>query len=84
MKKVALLGANGSGKSAFFLCLNGSPEAVFNNSAALETTNRKKPAALRLFQDLTESGILPTGLALSRDLDTLEKYIHATKEIKND
>ncbi len=64
--------------------LDGSPEAVFSNSAALETTNLKKPAALRLFQDLTESGILPTGLALPRDLDTLEKYIHAAKERKND
>lgn len=64
--------------------LDGSPEAVFSNSAALETTNLKKPAALRLFQDLTESGILPAGLALPRDLDTLEKYIHAAKERKND
>ncbi len=60
--------------------LEGKPEEVFANEEALKKTNLKKPAALRLFDDLTESGILSPGLALPRDLETLEKYISMAKE----
>lgn len=60
--------------------LNGKPEDVFSQDEALEKTNLKKPAALRLFEGLTKSGILPQGLELPRDLETLEKYIYSARE----
>ncbi len=54
----------------------GSPEEVFSDSEALTKTNLEKPAALRLFEDLCEKGILDQSLPLPRTLDTLEEYIH--------
>ncbi|MEG1496016.1 MAG: energy-coupling factor ABC transporter ATP-binding protein [Clostridiales bacterium] len=60
--------------------LKGSPEDVFSDEAALLKTNLAKPAALRLFENLTNNGILSAGLPIPRNLDTLEKYIHNTKE----
>ena len=57
----------------------GVPEEVFAAEEDLEKTNLTKPAALRLFDNLVKNGVLPEGLAIPRDLDTLEKYIREWK-----
>ena len=57
----------------------GAPEEVFAAEEDLEKTNLTKPAALRLFDNLVKNGVLPEGLAIPRDLDTLEKYIREWK-----
>ena len=57
----------------------GVPEEVFAAEEDLEKTNLTKPAALRLFDNLVKNGVLPEGLAVPRDLDTLEKYIRQWK-----
>ena len=57
----------------------GVPEEVFAAEEDLEKTNLTKPAALRLFDNLVKNGVLPEGLAVPRDLDTLEKYIREWK-----
>lgn len=57
----------------------GAPEEVFAAEEDLEKTNLTKPAALRLFDNLVKNGVLPEGLAVPRDLDTLEKYIRQWK-----
>ena len=57
----------------------GAPEEVFAAEEDLEKTNLTKPAALRLFDNLVKNGVLPEGLAITRDLDTLEKYIREWK-----
>ncbi|MDO4542064.1 MAG: ATP-binding cassette domain-containing protein [Bacillota bacterium] len=62
----------------------GSPELVFLDNAVLEKTNLKKPAALRLFEDLTKSGFLPAGLSLPRNLETLEQYIYLQGRANNE
>lgn len=56
-----------------------APEEVFAAEEDLEKTNLTKPAALRLFDNLVKNGVLPEGLAVPRDLDTLEKYIRQWK-----
>ena len=57
----------------------GATEEVFAAEEDLEKTNLTKPAALRLFDNLVKNGVLPEGLAIPRDLDTLEKYIREWK-----
>ena len=57
----------------------GAPEEVFAAEEDLEKTNLTKPAALRLFDNLVKNGVLPEGLTIPRDLDTLEKYIREWK-----
>ena len=57
----------------------GVPEEVFAAEEDLEKTNLTTPAALRLFANLVTNGVLPEGLAVPRDLDTLEKYIRQWK-----
>ncbi|MBS6397437.1 MAG: sirohydrochlorin cobaltochelatase [Clostridiales bacterium] len=53
----------------------GTPEEVFTNRTALEKTNLEQPAAFTLFDSLCKKGILKPGLALPRNLKTLEGYI---------
>ncbi len=55
--------------------MHGSPTEVFSNEEALQKTNLKKPAAIELFERLTEKGILPADLPLPRSLQELEEYI---------
>lgn len=61
----------------------GTPEVVFGDEDALLKTNLEKPAALRLFDNLTKNGILKEGLPIPRNLATLEEYIHQTKGEKH-
>lgn len=57
----------------------GLPEEVFAEEEDLEKTNLTKPAALRLFDNLVNNGVLPQGLPIPRDLAALETYIREWK-----
>ena len=62
--------------------LSGSPEEVFSDDEALYKTNLEKPAALRLFEDLCQKGILDHSLPLPRTLETLEEYIQQSSVVR--
>ena len=55
--------------------MNGSPEEVFGNRAALRQTNLEPPAVLELFESLCKKGILKSSLPFPKNLKTLEGYI---------
>ena len=55
--------------------MNGSPEQVFGNRAALRQTNLEPPAVLELFESLCKKGILKSSLPFPKNLKTLEGYI---------
>lgn len=61
----------------------GTPPTVFSDEATLITTNLEKPAALRLFDDLCAKGILDPSLTPPRNLEELERYIHAISKRSN-
>ena len=48
-KKIAFMGANGSGKSTFFLCCNGIHKPVRGLSFRIRTTSCFPPAFTRKF-----------------------------------
>ena len=54
---------------------HGKPEEVFSHEEDLHKTNLTKPAALRLFDNLVEAGVLSADEPIPRNLDMLEKYI---------
>lgn len=55
--------------------MNGSPEEVFGNRAALRQTNLEPPAVLELFESLCKKGILKSSLPFPKNLKALEGYI---------
>lgn len=55
--------------------MNGSPEQVFGNRAALRQTNLEPPAVLELFESLCKKGILKSSLPFPKNLKALEGYI---------
>lgn len=55
--------------------LQGAPEEVFRNKAALAQTNLEPPAVLELFESLVRKGILDASLPVPRNQKTLEEYI---------
>lgn len=55
--------------------MNGSPEQVFGNRAALRQTNLEPPAVLELFESLCKKGILKSSLPFPKNLKVLEGYI---------
>lgn len=55
--------------------LEGSPEQVFQNQTALNTTNLEQPIILQLFHKLCQHGILDSTLAIPHDKKALEDYI---------
>ena len=55
--------------------MNGSPEQVFGNRAALRQTNLEPPAVLELFESLCKKGILKSSLPFPKNLKALEEYI---------
>lgn len=55
--------------------LLGEPITVCRNKEALAMTNQEEPAALRLFDRLTEKGILDVGLKPPVNMTELEQYI---------
>ncbi len=55
--------------------MNGSPEEVFGNRAALRQTNLEPPAVLELFESLCKKGILKPSLPFPKNLKALEGYI---------
>jgi len=57
------------------LLRQGSPEEVFSDIQALETAGLGRPAALEVFQSLTQKGVLPKGLSVPRDLKALQRYL---------
>lgn len=57
------------------ILLSGTPEEVFSNKEALFKTNLKQPAPLKLFNRLTEAGILKNDLKIPKTLSQLENYI---------
>lgn len=52
--------------------MNGSPEQVFGNRAALRQTNLEPPAVLELFESLCKKGILKSSLPFPKNLKALE------------
>lgn len=54
---------------------HGKPKEVFSHEEDLHKTNLTKPAALRLFNNLVEAGVLSADEPIPRNLDMLEKYI---------
>ena len=54
---------------------HGKPEEVFSHEEDLHKTNLTKPAALRLFDNLVEAGVLSADEPIPRNLDMLEMYI---------
>lgn len=56
------------------LC-QGSPEAVFSQKEALETTNLEMPAVLALYERLQQRGVIAPDLPSPRTLEELESYI---------
>lgn len=55
--------------------MNGSPEQVLGNRAALRQTNLEPPAVLELFESLCKKGILKSSLPFPKNLKALEGYI---------
>lgn len=55
--------------------MNGSPEQVLGNRAALRQTNLEPPAVLELFESLCKKGILKSSLPFPKNLKVLEGYI---------
>jgi len=54
---------------------DGIPEEIFQNEEVLARTNLEKPAVLKLFDTLCETGILDRGLPMPRTTGELERYI---------
>ncbi len=53
----------------------GEPIEIFRNRQMLDETNLKKPAALEIFDNMVEKGILSKELEAPRTLAKLEEYI---------
>jgi cobalt transport protein ATP-binding subunit len=54
---------------------DGIPEEIFRNEEVLTRTNLEKPAVLKIFETLCETGVLDRKLPMPRTTGELERYI---------